>query len=297
MISKQYKIIIGILVFVFIFSVYANFRYYNETIPGLLKVAVLDVGQGDAIYIETPSGNQVLIDGGPASDFYGGGSSVILNRLSEIMPFNDRDINVLVATHPHADHIQGLIKVLERFEIDMVIDSGATYDSSTYTNWSEARKKADQYKIAKRGDALDLGDDVTLEFLYPETNTKISKNKAHDKMLVAMLKYRDFNFLLTGDIEGYNELKLTDDNGEPVKAQFLKVAHHGSRNSTTDDFLNKISSHFAFISVASKNRYGHPHRQTLDRLDKNDVQYYRTDKNGTISLVTDGYYYKINTEE
>lgn len=293
---KRLKIIALILILLVSCAVYAQYLWAESSRPGLLKIYFLDVGQGDAIFIETPSGNQVLIDGGPVG-YFGNSGAAILSQLNEVMAFDDKDIDVIIATHPHADHIQGLIKVMEKYNVGAVFDGGTEYDSKTYQDWHALAEKSKVYKHVQNGDSVDLGDDVNLEFLYPDLNSSHKiKNKAHDKMVVGLLRYRDFKLLLTGDLEGYDESKIFQ-SGRNIQAQFLKVAHHGSRNSTTSDFLNKLSPHFAFISVASKNRYGHPHQQALDRLSAYGVEYFRTDQFGTINLSTDGYFYKIITQK
>lgn len=292
--NKKLKILLIIFGLIMLCAIYVTFIWLDLASPGLLKVAFLDVGQGDAIFIETPSGNQVLIDGGPAGGFGGGSQSVpVLGELSEVMGINDKDIDIVIATHPHADHIQGLNKIFDYYSVDMIVDAGVDYESKTATEWESNRVRAKQYKEVSIGDSIDLGDGVALDFVYPERISTKVKNKAHDKMVVALLRYRDFRLLLTGDLEGYNEDDLRLASGEKIQAQFLKVAHHGSRNSTTSEFLDNLSPHIGFISVASKNRYGHPHQQTLDKLNDYGVRYYRTDIGGTINLATDGFYYKI----
>ena len=289
--SKRLSYYVGIiLITIVIIAVYAQTIWSASVGAGYLRVFILDVGQGDAIFIQTPSGNQILVDGGPAPT---SGQAAISKSLAEVMPFDDRTIDVLIATHPHADHIQGLIHVLNTYSVDSVIESDLSYDSATYRAWEDSIKNARHRVVARQGQVIDLGDGATIELIYPPaTAGKSKKPGAHERMVVARLNYHNFHMLLTGDLDTKDEKFLPR---EKIAAQFLKVAHHGSRYSTSKTFIQDVSPWIGFISAAHRNRYGHPHADLLNRLDESNVKYYRTDINGAVTIESDGFYYRIAT--
>ena len=253
---------------------------------GLLKVYLFDVGQGDSVFIETPNGNQVLIDGGP--------DNTVLQKLGEVMPFYDKDIDMLMVSHPHADHIVGLIEVLNRYEVKSIIEAKESYNSAEFRAWQEAVKdenanevEAIVYKI------IDLGNDVTLTILHPfESVTGDNPKNPHDDVVVAMLKYGELEVMLTGDMETKVERRLIME-GYDLDSDILKVGHHGSKTSTSEEFLSAVSPEVAVIQVGAKNRYGHPSPDILKRLEDYGIKYYRNDIDGDVELVSDGKNYKI----
>lgn len=250
-----------------------------------LKVYFLDVGQGDAIFIQAPNGNQILVDGGPDKS--------ILYRLGQIMPFYDRSIDLVILTHPHADHLNGLINILERYKVDYILESKADTKTPEFVAWQEAvLKEGANHLFAKAGQVIELGPDLRLVIMHP-LNDKINNVKNPNSLsVVAKLVYGNQSLLLTGDMERKEEQKLVFA-GADVDSDFLKIAHHGSRTSTTKEFLDKVTPQLAFISVGAKNRYGHPTDEVLDRLENHGIKYYRTDIDGTIKLLLDGENYKL----
>lgn len=257
---------------------------------GLLKIYFFDVGQGDSILIISPNQNQVLIDGGP--------DNKILSRLGEVMPFYDKDIDVVVASHPHADHIVGLMDVLERYEVKNIIEAKESYNSSEFGAWEEAVKNEDANNIeAIAGKVIDLGDGVTLTILHPfQSVVGDNPKNPHDDVVVAILKYGKLEVMLTGDMEAKVERRLILA-GEDLDSDVLKIAHHGSKTSTSEEFLSAVSPEAAVIQVGVKNRYGHPSPEILNRLDNFGIKYYRNDIGGDIKLVSDGNSYLISTEK
>ncbi|MDP3696932.1 MAG: ComEC/Rec2 family competence protein [Candidatus Taylorbacteria bacterium] len=255
---------------------------------GLLKVYFFDIGQGDAIFIETPSGFQLLIDGGPGNK--------VLSKLGEVMPFWDKDIDVVVASHPHADHIVGLMDVLERYEVKNIIEAKESYSSSEFKAWEEAVKNENANNIeAIAGKVVELGDGVTLTILHPFKSVAGDNPKnPHDDVVVAMLKYGELEVMLTGDMETKVERRLILE-GYDLDSDVLKIAHHGSKTSTMEEFLSAVSPDVAVIQVGAKNRYGHPTPEVLNRLENFGIKYYRNDINGDIKLVSDGLNYQILT--
>ena len=241
----------------------------------LLKVAFLDIGQGDSIYIEAPNGNQVLIDGGPGRQ--------VLRALGSVMPWYDRSLDVVIATHPDADHIGGLPSVLERYQVAAVMDNGQPSNTGTYRAWQAAVaaevKDGAQYLRARRGERFNLGAGISLDILYPY-DTPTGKD-TNDGSIVARLTYGSQAFILTGDatIKVEQQLLIAK---TLLSAQVLKAGHHGSKTSSSPAFIKAVSPIYAIISAGKNNRYGHPHQITLDNLKAAQAQILRTDEEGSI---------------
>ena len=256
---------------------------------GLLHVYFLDVGQGDGIFIDF-NGNQVLIDGGPGNK--------IIQELGRVMPFHDRSIDLIILTHPHADHVTGLIEVLKRYKVDKIIENYVPYSTAEYAEWNKA-KSGSEVMEARAGQIVDLGGGAKLTILYPyQSNAEgvpisVIAKTVHDFMVITRLDYGNEGVLFTGDAEAKIEYKLLS-SGASLSAQFLKVGHHGSKTSTTEKFLDAVNPEVAFIEVGAKNRYGHPHPTVVQRLEERGIKYYRTDVGGTIELLLDGNNYNIN---
>lgn len=278
-------LIILLCLLVFTFST----RSIASQKDGLLKIWFLDVGQGDAALIESPTGNQILIDGGP--------DKKVLSELGEVMPFYDRNLDMVIVSHHHSDHIGGLTDVLERYEVGHIIEAGDIYDSAQYRLWRRATEKEGAIKIeAVAGKVFDIGNAATITIIYPfKSFNGVNLSEAHDVNVTAILRYKDFETMFTGDMELSGEVELMANNTD-IEADVLKVGHHGSKTSTSFFFLNKVNPQAAIIEVGENNRYGHPTQEILNRLENNAVKYYRTDINGTVTLVTDGKSFKIKTE-
>jgi len=271
---KFYFLLGFLLVNIFIWRMVAT-----EDRSGILKVSFLDIGQGDAIFIEAPNGNQVLIDGGS--------NRAVLKELGKVMPFYDRTIDVVIATHPDKDHIGGLVEVLKNYRTDMVMESGVSSDTGVYQELEKtiADKKLPRI-LARRGMSLNLGDGVRLNILFPDRDTE--GWETNTASIVAKLVYGNNSFLLTGDspiaIENY--LSMID--GQNLKSDVLKAGHHGSRTSTSESFASLVSPQYAVISAGKNNQYGHPHKEVLDILEKIKAVILKTYENGTISFSSDG---------
>lgn len=281
--SKQLKLIhLVILLCLSVFAFSTNSIASQK--DGLLKIYFLDVGQGDAVFVETPNGNQVLIDGGP--------DDKVIQELAKVMPFYDREIDLVVLSHPHADHVSGLIEVLERYEVKNILQAREEYSSPVVPVWLDAVKdeKAEEIE-AVAGRAIDLGNDVFLKIIYPKISLEgQAVRNPNNSSVVMMLDYKDTEILLVGDIEAKIEKELLSDD---IDADVLKVGHHGSKTSTTVSFLEKVSPQVAFIEVGSKNKFGHPSPEVIRRLENFGIKYYRTDLDGTIEVITDGKNYQI----
>ncbi len=251
-----------------------------------LIVAFLNVGQGDATYIETPSGRQILIDGGPGS--------AVLRELGTVIPWYDRSIDLLVLTHPHADHLDGLISVLDRYQVGAIIESGVEYPTADYAKWREliAVKKTKTI-VAARGERVDLGDGVTLEVLAPLANwTGRAPQNVHDAMVVTKLTYASTSVLFTGDMEKSLEAALLGLDGVAaggeLDSDLLKVGHHGSQTSTGAPFVSAVTPAAAIISVGAGNRYRLPFPGTLEELEDDKIPTWRTDEVGRLVWASDG---------
>jgi len=247
-----------------------------------LRVSFLDVGQGEAILIQKGS-QQVLVDGGPSPQLLALG-------LGEKMPFWDRTIELVVLTHPHADHITGLVEAVQRYRVEQVLYPESDYDSPICREWlgliGENNIKC---TVAQAGQEIDLGGGVKMKVLNPPvpplsgTNSDMNNNS-----VVLSLSDGEVGFLLTGDIEREAEFGLIARGGN-LSGTVLKVGHSGSKTSTTPDFLAEVNPAVAVISVG-ENSYGHPHGEVLKRLEAElGKEYiYRTDEQGTIEFITDG---------
>jgi len=248
-----------------------------------LHVSFLDVGQGDAILIQ--KGNQqVLIDGGPSPQAIGLG-------LGEKIPFWDRTIELVVLTHPSADHVTGLVEVLNRYNVKQVLYPDLAYASGIYDEWLRlVQEKGTKCTLAQAGQQIDLGGGVALEVLNPprplltDTESDIDNNG-----IVLRLSMNEISFLLTADTMWETELELIH-NRANLNSTVLKVGHHGSDTSTTPQFLAVVNPRIAVISVGADNEYGHPTDEVMTKLrEKIGVEnIYRTDEDGTIEFITDG---------
>lgn len=249
---------------------------YVSVPSGALEVHFLDVGQGDAIFIETPSGRQVLIDGGRQD-------APILARLSNYTPFYDRHIDIVAATHMDGDHIGGLISVLENFDVDMVLVSTSDANSPLSQKfWQIIENKNIPVVKAEAGDLFKLDEDIEMITLHPASGFKTSDD--NDMSLVFKLVYQQDSFLLTGDIEKRAEYSLAQSNMD-ITADVLKVGHHGSNTSSVQYFLDMVGAKLAVIQVG-ENTYGHPHPAVLRRLES--IQVLRNDLNGDITIYSYG---------
>lgn len=279
------KFILGILVFLNIIAWTAVF-YLNQ--PKVLKVVFFDVGQGDSIFIETPERQQVLIDGGP--------DSTILSKLAKEMSFYDRTIDLVILTHPEKDHLFGLLEVLKRYKIKNILWTGVMRDISELEEWKNLiEKEGAEIKIAKAGQRIvlkDLEPKIFLDILYPFENLEGQEfENSNDTSIVAKLVFDSDYFLFTGDISKKIEEKLVlqDIN---LDSDVLKVAHHGSKTSSSLEFLEKVSPEFVVIQVG-ENSYGHPSPEVLANLEQFGIQILRTDINGDIKIVSDGNNFKL----
>jgi len=271
---KHWSLIIIILInFIIYYSVYAESR------EGMLRVTFLDVGQGDAIFIESPNGNQMLIDSGPDKN--------ILNALGRVMPFYDRSIDFVISTHPDQDHIGGLPEVFKNYSILEYFTNGMISETGTFKEVEqEIIDNNIDTGILREGEIIDFGDGVLLKILYP--NLPSEGKDTNEYSIVAKLFYGDSSFILTGDAptDVLNFLANTD--GINLKSDVLKVAHHGSKNSLSPEFLSAVSPEYSIISAGRDNSFGHPHKEIIDALNDVKTNILGTFNNGDIIFSTDG---------
>ncbi len=245
----------------------------------------LDVGQGDAAYFRFPDGEDAIIDGGNGKR--------VLSELGEVMPFYDKEINLMVVTHNHSDHLAGLIDVLNHYKIDEVWISGAIHTSDDYLTFLNSLKaKGIKPKIVQAGWQEKFGD-VETKVVFPLESWQGKRPEdQHEADVVTRWSYGKFRVLMTGDLSQNEEEKILNAN-EPIQATILKVPHHGSATGLLPEFLSKINPEVAVISVGRKNQFGHPSSVILGMLERAKIQIYRTDDNGRIGFKSDGQTYEI----
>ncbi len=239
-----------------------------------LKVIFLDIGQGDAILIAQGK-NQVLIDGGKSG-------KLLLERLGKFIPFWDRQIETVIATHPDQDHIGGLADVLRNYEVETVIETKARSQTQVYKKWEDEIEKETARRVeAIRGVKIKFPNGALMETVYPFYSLADFQSKDNNEnSVVAKFVFGENKFLLTGDLPSSRESWLLENNLD-LRAQVLKAGHHGSKHSSGADFLKFVAPEEAIISVG-KNSYGHPHPDVLERLREQGVEFYRTDEKGNI---------------
>ncbi len=272
---------LGVLLVSTIFIWYA---VVAEDRGGKLTVAFLDVGQGDAIFIESPTGNQLLIDGGP--------NQSVLRALGKMMPFYDRSIDMLVVTNPDKDHFAGFIDVLRAYRVSSVVEPGTVGASSEYRIFEDTVEQEKSARVlARRGQHIDLGGGAMLEILFPDRD--VAGLETNMGSIVARLTYGTTAFLLTGDSPEAVEKYLVLLDGKHLRSDVLKVGHHGSKTSTGEELLGFVAPSLAAISAGKNNRYGHPHQETLERLARFAVPIFGTYEQGTIVMESDGEKVKV----
>ncbi|MCC6446412.1 MAG: MBL fold metallo-hydrolase [Armatimonadetes bacterium] len=254
---------------------------------GLLRVVVLDVGQGDSILVRTPSGKAILIDaGGPTGGLktaFDPGASIVVPALRAE---GVRHLDAVVLTHAHDDHAGGMPAVLSQYRPETVLDNGRPYPSAAYRKFLNAvRRKGIAYRTARAGQKLSAGDGVTVEVLWPPpgASKELDENAAST---VLRLRYRKTSVLLMADAGFEAERYLAVRLRGPVA--LLKIGHHGSRTATSAEWLQSIRPSAAAISVGAGNLFGHPSPPVLERLEASGTRIFRTDRDGAIRLESDG---------
>lgn len=244
-----------------------------------LTVAFLDVGQGDAIYIETPDGVQLLIDGGP--------DGTVLRELPLVMPWWDRSLDIILATHPDKDHIGGLVDVLTHYDISRIIRTENESDTAVSSAFAfmSAEEEGVVTHLARAGDVIELGASTTLTVYSPASDP--STWESNNASIVTKLSYGDIDFMLTGDASIGTEEWMVDEYGNALSSEVLKLGHHGSRTSTADSFLDTVHPTYAVVSAGVDNRYGHPHEEVVAKVHERGIELLST-TDGAIVFRSDG---------
>jgi competence protein ComEC len=242
-------------------------------------VSFLDIGQGDSIYIESPTGAQVLTDGGP--------DSTVIRRLNEVMPWYDRSLDLVIGTHPDADHIGGLIDVFERYRVGAVLQSSVLGNTAIWSAMEkDAKAETQNVVIATRGQVIDIGGGAYLEVLSPDR--PVPGLETNTACVVTRLVYGETSFMLSCDAPISIEKYLVSLDGMKLHSTVLKAGHHGSKTSSSPIFVGYVDPEYAVFSRGCGNKYGHPNQETIDTLAKFGVPTEDTCKQGTVTFVSDG---------
>lgn len=271
---KRHTIILAVAITVFVGVPSAAYELHGA---GKLRVYFFNVGQGDAALIRTPHGEDIVIDGGP--------DRTALAKLGKTLPFFDREIELAVVTHPHADHLSGLLEIGKRYGIREVWDSGFTMRNELEDTWNEyLHSQGIGARTVRAGETV-LLDGVRLEVLAPLPGNK--STNPNDASIVIRLIYGETEILFTGDITAEVEERLLAGEKELLDADILKVGHHGSRDGTGRAFLRAVTPQVAVISVG-ENSYGHPAARTVKHLEETQADIFRTDRDGDVEFWSDG---------
>ncbi|SFB22748.1 ComEC/Rec2 family competence protein [Clostridium frigidicarnis] len=279
--KKSFKCLLGLILmlsFIFVGCNVPNLQTSNkETVQDKLLVHYIDVGQGDSILIQSKNKN-LLIDAGPRSS-----SKDLINYLKKN---NIKKLDYVIATHPHEDHIGGMADVINTFEIGEFYAPKKTHTTKTYENMVKALQNKKLKIIATNYEtkSLDLGDEIIGDFLAP---VKSEYDNLNNYSTVLKVTCGDNSFLFTGDAEKDSEKEILQKNID-VKADVIKLGHHGSSTSSSNEFLDKVNPSIAVASLGKGNDYGHPHKETIDKMKNRKITFYRTDELGTIVLSSDG---------
>jgi competence protein ComEC len=268
---KKYSLsFLGLIVLIILLLVFLFFQDKDKN----LKVIFLDVGQGDSILIKKQN-QEILIDGGPDTN--------VINKISKYLPFYDREIELVVLTHPHADHLIGLVEVLKRYKVKKVLLTKVKNGDPGYSEFLDLiENKKIPYDLAQEKLDYNLGENFDLDVLYPLESIEGQPFKElNDSSIIAKLNYKNTSFLFTGDASQEVEKELMAKNFD-LKSEVLKVGHHGSKYSSSLDFLKAVNPKYAIIQSGKDNKFGHPHLIILRHLENLKIEILRNDEKGDI---------------
>lgn len=244
-----------------------------------LEVHFLDVGQGDAVFIRTPSNRSILIDGGPDAS--------VLRELGRVMPFWERSIDMVVATHPDTDHVGGLFEVVKRFRVSTLLRPGVAHDAPAATSlFSILSNEHVEETLARRGQVYDFGDGVVLEVLFPDR--EVSGLEPNDASIILQIRYGAHSFLFTGDTSKSIEEYVVSLDEAALASSVLKIGHHGSDTSSSELFVGFVNPQYAIFSRGCDNRYGHPHEDVVAVFTQFNIPTLDTCLDGRVSFFSDG---------
>lgn len=276
---KQRLGILGVLIVILGAVWIAPLLHISTAAQSYLTVTFLSVGQGDAILIETPDGVQALIDGGP--------DATVLRELTATLPWFDRTLDLILSTHPDKDHIGGLVDVLQRYKVATIISTENTGETLTAANFHKAlNQEGAGVVMARAGQIYQLGASTTLTIFSPANDP--SMLESNTASIVAQLHYGDIDFMLTGDAPESIERYLVGAYGNQLKSEVLKLGHHGSKNSSSDEFLTVVAPNYAVVSAGKDNTYGHPSPETVARVRDHNIPIVSTIDEGRITFESDG---------
>lgn len=285
-IKKKTRHIICVLMIIALLSNYAFYFIYNKE----LQINFVDIGQGDCTLICTPQGKNILIDGGGSENSsYDVGKNILFPYL---LSRRIKKIDYIFISHFDSDHVGGLIYILKELKVKNIIMGIQYEECENYKNITKiAKDKNIKVKVVEAGKKVKIENDVYFDILWPSKDNMISQNAINNNSLVCKLTYKNFSMLFTGDIEKEAEdaiLSRYKNNNEILRVNILKVAHHGSKTSTICNFLTVVNPKYAVIGVGKDNKFGHPSDITIENLNKENIQIYRTDQMGEIVIRTDG---------
>jgi competence protein ComEC len=267
------KIIFGLAVVIFIGVLFVCSLTFNK-----FKISFLNVGQGDSIFVRTPDDYTILVDGGP--------SGAVLEELAKVMPIYNRTIDVLILSHPHADHVNGLVEIVKRYNIKSVFIVGAEYGNAYYEKFLEVLKenKVDvNFANSKRD--IKVGGDVYIDVVWPvKTMVGEKFENINNASLAVKIIYSDKIIFLGGDAEKEEEGQILE-SGFDINANLLKAGHHGSKTASSQEFLNAVNPQTVVIQSGKDNSFGHPHKQTLEKLFNMGIEVRRNDSEGRIDFI------------
>ncbi|MFP4199404.1 MAG: MBL fold metallo-hydrolase [Halanaerobium sp.] len=274
---------LALLILIVLFAI----TFTLNTTAQNLKIHFIDVGQGDSILIETAAGENILVDGGDRAD------KIAAGIIDYLQKQKIEKLDYLISTHPHADHIGGLADILDSFEVETVLDSGKIHTSKTYENYlTKIDQKNINFKTPRRGDQFQLGK-TKLKFLHPDS--PVEAYDLNNSSLVFLLEYRQQKFLFTGDIEKEVEATLLKENPD-LRVNLIKVPHHGSKTSSSKDFVEQLKPETAVIQVGD-NHYGHPAAEVIELYQNQGARVYRNDLNGNLVVTADGSDYTVKVDK
>ncbi len=261
---------------------------FADTGGDMLEIDFFDVGQGDAILIQTPSRHTILIDGGR--------DNTVSKKIAEELALYERTIDLIILTHPDLDHVGGLPDVLRRYRVGAIILPRVQKDLPAYQKLLErAEKEHIPIQNAVAGDVLRLGMGFEMAFFAP-TPGLLESEDLNNSSIVVKLTYNKRSVLFTGDAEEESERVMMARNAE-LSADILKIGHHGSRSSSSSAFLEAVDAFAGIVSAGKDNTYGHPHPDVLERMAHQGISAYRTDRQGDIEVISDGEFITITTEK
>lgn len=270
--------LIGLLIF-------GNIFVWTVPIPHGLKVSFLNIGQGDSIFIEGPTGIQMLVDAGPPD-------KSVLRELGSVMPMFDRSIDAVVETHPDQDHLGGIPDVFERYQVGAFLEPGIPNDTKATKATVVAIKKSGVANVvARRGMRLDLGGGAYADILFPDRD--VSKIETNTGSIVMRVVYGKTSFLLNGDSPQVIEKYLVSIDGKNLQSTILKAGHHGSKNSSAPEFVKAVNPEYGVFSRGCDNKYGHPAPRVVDLFQSLNIPILDTCKNGRVTFLSDSRTLKV----